>query len=70
MKTVRWPTGLADVGALACAGILFAAVALEVPARAESRPSDVPLAASASALPALSHLAMPTSPPHFAAAPR
>jgi len=70
MKTVRWPTGLADAGALACAGLLFAAVALEVPARAESRPSGLQTAASASAAPALSHLAMPTSPPHLAAPPR
>jgi hypothetical protein len=66
MKSVRWPTGLADAGALACAGLLFAAVALEVPARAESRPSGLPIAASASATPALSQLAMPTT-PHLAA---
>jgi hypothetical protein len=36
MTSIRWPTRLADAGALACAGALFVAIALELPARAES----------------------------------
>ena len=36
MKSIQWPTRLADAGALACAGALFVAIALERPARAES----------------------------------
>ena len=45
MKHDRWPTGLADVGALACAGALFAAMVLEVPALAEPSASEFPVAA-------------------------
>ena len=37
MPSIRWPTRLADAGALACAAALFAAMALELPARAETR---------------------------------
>ena len=53
MKHVRWPTGLADVGALACAGALFAAMALEVPALAESGASDPPVAAPSQPAPSV-----------------
>jgi len=53
MKHVRWPTGLADVGALACAGALFAAMALEVPAQAEPGASDQPVAAAAQPAPSV-----------------
>ena len=46
MQSVRWPTGLADAGALACAAALFAAIALEIPARAEWRAPGTPTASS------------------------
>ena len=49
MKSVRWPTRLADAGALACAGALFVAIALELPARAESRPPEAATAATVAA---------------------
>ena len=45
MQSIRWPTRLADAGALACAGALFAAMALELPARAESRAAEAATAA-------------------------
>ena len=53
MKHVRWPTGLADVGALACAGALFAAMVLEVPALAEPGASDPPVAAPSQPAPSV-----------------
>ena len=46
MTSIRWPTRLADAGALACAGALFVAIALELPARAES-PAPAPEASRA-----------------------
>ena len=74
MKTVRWPSGLADAGALACAGVLFAAVALEVPARAESHRSGTQIAtppfAPSVRLPAPWHRAVPATQPHRSETPR
>jgi hypothetical protein len=53
MKHVHWPAGLADLGALACAGALFAAMALEVPARTEPGASDASLAARSQPAPSV-----------------
>ena len=55
MTSIRWPTRLADAGALACAGALFAAIALELPARAESTAPEAIRAAGVAANPAPGH---------------
>ena len=61
MKSVRWPTRLADAGALACAGALFVAIALELPARAESRPPEAATAATVAAHVAPARTSAPSS---------